>query len=98
VQSVANANGQPKPHGNCHRDSNCHRNRHSHGDCDSDSNGHSHCDRDSDSHRQASPDSETSADTASSSLSGRGKLIVHSAAGIDRSRLRVFAPCRWLDG
>jgi hypothetical protein len=25
-------------------------------------------------------------------------LIVHSAAGIDRSRLRVFAPCRWLDG
>jgi hypothetical protein len=33
---------------------------------------------------------ETSSDTAAAALSGGERLIVYSAAGIDRSRLRVF--------
>jgi serine-aspartate repeat-containing protein C/D/E len=42
---------------------------------------------------ETKPDSKaTTSDTAASPVSGSGKLIVHSAAGVARPRLRVFVP------
>jgi len=92
LHSVANANGQPELHANCHSngyrhsDSNSYgyRDGHSHGDCDRD--GNANCDRTATRYTVATAPPVTDA----SWLRGIGKLIVHCAAGIDRSRLRVF--------
>ena len=98
MQSVTNTNGQPELHANGHSDGYGHRDSNSHGD----GNGYRHSHGDGDSHRdfyantkadtyaEDSPVTETSSDTAATTLSGSGRLIVHCAAGIDRSRLRVF--------
>jgi len=82
VQSLANANGQPKLHANCHSDSNSHSHSHSYGNC--------YVNTQAVTHGEASPDTETSSDTAAAALNGTGRLIVHSAAGVDQSRLRCF--------
>ena len=96
MQSVANANGQPKPHANCHSDGYRHgdSNCNSYGYSDGNGNGHSHSDGDSntncDRSAAAYTDATASGNTAASPLGGSGKSIVHSAAGIERSRLRCF--------
>src|SRR5438552_1961127 len=41
---------------------------------------------------ETKPDAEATSDTAASPVSGSGKLIVHSAAGVARPRLRAFVP------
>jgi hypothetical protein len=39
---------------------------------------------------ETKPDTKATSDTAASPVSGSGKLIVHSAAGVERPRLRAF--------
>jgi hypothetical protein len=39
---------------------------------------------------ETKPDTKARCDTAASPVSGSGKLIVHSAAGVERPRLRAF--------
>ena len=74
MHAVANPDGQPKRYANSHRDG----------------NGYCHVIAQAVAHAEASLVTETSSDTAAAALNGTGRLIVHRAAGIDRSRLRCF--------
>jgi hypothetical protein len=58
----------------------------------SDSNGYAYADTYADGYDPAKskPDTKAKCDTAASPVSGSGKLIVHSAAGVERPRLRAF--------
>jgi hypothetical protein len=61
--------------------------------CNCYSNGNAYTDTYADGYDPAEtkPDTKArSSDTAASPLSGSGKLIVHSAAGVERPRLRAF--------
>jgi hypothetical protein len=82
--SDSNTNGYS--HGDSHSDSNtyCDSNRYAY------ANSNTNCYSNSDRTPAGFTDAAASADTAAAPLSGSGKSIVHSAAGIDRSRLRVF--------
>ena len=65
---------------------------HIHARAHSHSYGHGVCyaNAQADTYAETSHVTETSPDAAAASLSGSRKSIVQSAAGIDRSRLRVF--------
>jgi hypothetical protein len=104
-QSLANANGDPDghSHGDSHSDSNtnCDSNSYAYTDsyayCYSDS--YAYCYSDSYAYVDAYGPAETkpdtkaaTSDTAAAPVSGSGKLIVHSAAGVERPRLRAFVP------
>jgi len=92
LQSVANANGQPKRHANCHSDSYRHGDSYSYinGNGNGNSNGYGDGDREADTHAQGPPDTETSSDAASSPLGGSRKSIVQ------RSRDRFDPGCVFL--
>jgi hypothetical protein len=95
-QSLADADGHG--HSDAHPDS--YANCDSNGDAYTDSYAYRHCNSYTYTDTYAygygydpaerKPDATATSDTAASPVNGSGKLIVHSAAGIDRSRLRVF--------
>jgi len=95
-QSLADADGHG--HSDAHPDS--YANCDSNGDAYTDSYAYRHCNSYTYTDTYAygygydpaerKPDATATSDTAASPVSGSGKLIVHGAAGIDRSRLRVF--------
>jgi hypothetical protein len=62
------------------------------GNCDSHSYAHTHSYAYVDAYGPAEtkPDTKARCDTAASPVSDSGKLIVHSAAGVERPRLRAF--------
>ena len=86
MQSVANANSQPKLHANCYGDSNSYGDGngycHSYGNCFVNTQAVTHC--------EAAPNTKTSSDAAAAALNGTGRLIVHRAAGIDAIPAALF--------
>ena len=64
------------------------------GNADGDSNRYAYADSyayvDAYGPAETKPDTKAKCDTAASPVSGSGKLIVHSAAGVERPRLRAF--------
>jgi hypothetical protein len=97
-QSLANANGHS--HCDSHSDSNTNGYSNSYAYADSyaycDSYSYAYTDTyayvDAYGPAETKPDTKATSDTAASPVSGSGKLIVHSAAGVERPWLRAFVP------
>jgi hypothetical protein len=91
-QSHANTDGHS--HGDSHSDSNTYGYSDSYAYADGNANSYAYADTYADGYDPAAnnPDAEATSDTAASPVSGSGKLIVRSAAGVERPRLRGFLP------
>jgi hypothetical protein len=89
-QSLADANADPDghSHGDSYSDSNTNGYSYSYSCSYGDCNSYAYVDAYGPA--ESKPDTKATSDIAASAVSGSGKLIVHSAAGVERPRLHAF--------
>jgi hypothetical protein len=88
----SNTNGYSHADSNTNCDSNSYAYADSYAYCDSNSYAYADTYADGYDPAESKPDTKATPDAAASPVSGSGKLIVHSAAGVERPRLRAFVP------